>query len=400
MRPWLLLASALWLVPQEPAAGPAEQWGALTRRMLEQHAAGELVPAIETAREALAVIDALLQEDPRKATARHNLGLLLVEQKKLDEASRFLQEAGLMRRRLLGDDHLKVAESLLATARLAEAQGRLDNAYEDAAKALAIRESKRGPADALSLAALDYLIVIAVTADRDADARKLLLHAISLDDGQGANARLVGHSRQLAALDVAAGDLAAAASRLAGLVGGGIEEVQLAIDLARIEVQQDDTEAALARLIALHEIDPAPPLTGEMAALLISAGRFDEVLDLVPEGAEAAEAVLRARALAGLDRRDEAVGLLDTIIDNDASAGPRREALALRGGLALERGDLAAATADLARALELAEATAQGANAELLELLELAAAAEGDQEKADGFRSRREALAEVRDNEK
>ncbi|MCA9709902.1 MAG: tetratricopeptide repeat protein, partial [Myxococcales bacterium] len=95
---------------------------------------------------ALAVLeDSLGPEHPDVASARVNLGNLLYQQERLDEAWLHYERAYEIQRKALSEDHPFVAWSQLGLAKVALAQDRFDVAREHAERAVAIREGTEVP---------------------------------------------------------------------------------------------------------------------------------------------------------------------------------------------------------------------------------------------------------------
>ena len=115
-------------------------------------------------------------EDSFLATALNRLGDILRDEEKLDEARQMVSEALAVRRKLLGNDHVDVADSLASFVCILERQGRIGETEPLCRECLAIREKKTP--DHWRLFEARSLLGASLTGQRKfADAEPLLLSA-------------------------------------------------------------------------------------------------------------------------------------------------------------------------------------------------------------------------------
>ncbi|MEO8010820.1 MAG: serine/threonine-protein kinase [Dokdonella sp.] len=294
--------------------------------------------ALATAREVYG------SEDTRVALMLNDYGVALTERGRSKEAESVLQESLRIRRKRLGDDHPAVAESLQVLGANLRAQGQLDESQAALEEALKIQRAAFGDIHVLVANTLNSLGMLDFSRRKPASAEPYFREALEIyrARGESDSAPATATANNQATVLIQLGRYAEAeplARRSLEvhlkLVGEQHPFVMSDLNtLAQLEMRRDRFDAAIGyarRASQIADSPSSPPREGayvhlSFANLLNRAGKYSEALSEV-DGAIAAltsidaseprlliAQVVRADALLGLDRAEEAKTIADVVL--------------------------------------------------------------------------------------
>ncbi|MEO8959587.1 MAG: tetratricopeptide repeat protein [Rudaea sp.] len=314
---------------------------------------GQFDEAAQTLEQAIADARAVSgKDDTRIAQMLNDYGLALAEKGRSQEAEIPLREALAIRRKLLGDQHPAVAESLQLLGAALRPQGRLDEAQAALEEALKIQRNTFGDHHVLVALTLNSLGMLEFSRKQPAEAERYFREALAIhrERGESDSAPATATANNEATVLIQLGRYEEAEPLVRhslevhlALVGEQHPFVMSDLNtMAQLEMRRDRFDSAIEharRATRIADSASSPAREGayvhlSFANVLNRAGHAAEALAEV-DGAIATlnkigdasrmpiALAVRADALLGLGRTDEAQSLAQHVLDERKSKAPK-----------------------------------------------------------------------------